>query len=161
MISKTIWICGLSGSGKTTIGQAVADKVGYLMDGDVLRDGLNINLGHSVAGRRENIRRAAEVCKILNSAGVTVVAAFITPLTEFQRLVKMIIPNVKLVYLDVPLEVCEQRDPKGLYVRARAGAITNFTGIGSPFIPPENADLVLSEMPLDAAVKEILCLLDK
>jgi len=160
-MSDTIWICGLSGAGKTTIGRAVAARVGYLLDGDILRDGLNINLGHTIEGRRENIRRAAEVCKILNDAGVTVVAAFITPFPELQQLVRMIIPRVKMVYLDVPLMVCEARDPKGLYARARAGAITEFTGVSSPFVPPENPDLVLKEMDINDAVKKILCLLDR
>ena len=138
-MKHTIWFNGLSGSGKTTIGKKLVEhfehqnKRVFLLDGDVLRDGLNKNLGFSVEDRIENLRRAAEVAKILNQNGVIVVATFITPTNEMRDNIRKIIPNVKFVHLVTPLEVCEERDVKGLYAKARAGEIKEFTGIDSPF----------------------------
>lgn len=136
---KTIWFNGLSGSGKTTIGKKLIEhyehqnKKVFLLDGDVLRDGLNKNLGFSVEDRLENLRRAAEVAKILNQNGVMVVATFITPTNEMRDNITSIIPNVKFVHLNTSLETCEKRDVKGLYAKARAGDLKDFTGIDSPF----------------------------
>lgn len=136
---KTIWFNGLSGSGKTTIGKKLIEhyehqnKKVFLLDGDVLRDGLNKNLGFSVEDRFENLRRAAEVAKILNQNGVMVIATFITPTNEMRDNITKIIPNVKFIHLATDLETCENRDIKGLYAKARAGILKDFTGIDSPF----------------------------
>ena len=104
-----------------------------MLDGDVLRDGLNKNLGFSVEDRFENLRRAAEVAKILNQNGVMVIATFITPTNEMRDNITKIIPNVKFIHLATDLETCENRDIKGLYAKARAGILKDFTGIDSPF----------------------------
>jgi len=142
---QTIWFNGLSGSGKTTLGEKLIEyykksntKV-FLLDGDVLRDGLNNNLGFSIEDRHENLRRAAEVAKILNQNDVMVIATFITPTNEMRDMIAQIIPNVKFIHLCTSLEICEKRDVKGLYAKARAGEIKNFTGIDSPFEPMPNA----------------------
>ena len=142
---QTIWFNGLSGSGKTTLGEKLIEyykksntKV-FLLDGDVLRDGLNNNLGFSIEDRHENLRRAAEVAKILNQNDVMVIATFITPTNEMRDMIAPIIPNVKFIHLCTSLEICEKRDVKGLYAKARAGEIKNFTGIDSPFEPMPNA----------------------
>jgi len=135
----TIWFNGLSGSGKTTLGKKLVEhykkknKKVFLLDGDVLRDGLNNNLGFSIEDRQENLRRAAEVAKILNQNSVTVIATFITPTNEMRDSIAEIIPDVKFVHLCTSLETCEKRDIKGLYAKARSGEIKNFTGIDSPF----------------------------
>lgn len=144
-MKHTIWFNGLSGSGKTTIGKKLVEhfehqnKRVFLLDGDVLRDGLNKGLGFSVEDRIENLRRAAEVAKILNQNGVIVIATFITPTNEMRNKIAEIIPNVKFVHLTTPLKECEKRDVKGLYAKARAGEIKDFTGIDSPFEDMPNA----------------------
>ena len=141
----TIWFNGLSGSGKTTLGEKLIEhykkknKKVFLLDGDVLRDGLNNNLGFSIEDRHENLRRAAEVAKILNQNGVMVIATFITPTNEMREMIAEIIPDVKFVHLCTSLKTCEKRDAKGLYAKARAGLIKNFTGIDSPFEPIPHA----------------------
>ena len=142
---QTIWFNGLSGSGKTTLGKKLVEhyekqnKSVFLLDGDVLRDGLNNNLGFSLEDRQENLRRAAEVAKILNQNGVIVIATFITPTNEMREMITKIIPNIKFIHLCTELRVCEERDVKGLYAKARAGLIKNFTGIDSPFEPMPHA----------------------
>jgi len=142
---ETIWFNGLSGSGKTTIGKKIIEyyehknKKIFLLDGDVLRDGLNNNLGFSVEDRLENLRRAAEVAKILNQNGIMVIASFITPTNEMRDIIQTIIPKVKFVHLNTPINVCEERDVKGLYAKATAGELKNFTGIDSPFEPMPHA----------------------
>ena len=142
---QTIWFNGLSGSGKTTLGEKLVEyytkqnKKVFLLDGDVLRDGLNNNLGFSIEDRQENLRRAAEVAKILNQNGIIVIATFITPTNEMRDNIAKIIPNVKFVHLCTSLEVCEKRDTKGLYAKARAGELKDFTGIDSPFEPMPHA----------------------
>ena len=135
----TIWFNGLSGSGKTTLGKKLVEyyenqnrKV-FLLDGDILRHGLNDNLGFSLEDRKENIRRAAEVAKILNQNSIIVIATFITPTNEIREMIRKIIPHIKFVHLCTCLETCEKRDTKGLYVKARAGQLKDFTGIDSPF----------------------------
>jgi adenylyl-sulfate kinase len=161
-MKHTIWFNGLSGSGKTTIGKKLVEhfehqnKRVFLLDGDVLRDGLNKNLGFSVEDRIENLRRAAEVAKILNQNGVIVIATFITPTNEMRDNIKKIIPGVKFVHLVTPLEVCEERDVKGLYAKARAGEIKEFTGIDSPFEDMPHAWLNIdtsTESPEESAKK--------
>lgn len=136
---KTIWFNGLSGSGKTILGEKLVqyykknNKKVFLLDGDVLRGGLNNNLGFSIDDRTENIRRAAEVAKILNQNDIIVIATFITPTNDIRDIVTTIIPDVRFIHLSTNLQTCEKRDIKGLYKQVRAGKIKNFTGIDSPF----------------------------
>ncbi len=148
MSGKTIWFTGLSGSGKSTLSHAVKDilsEKGYpvvLLDGDVLRKGLNRDLGFSASDRAENIRRAGEVAKFLNDLGHIVLAAFITPVESLRKAVRSVFDDDKFVeiYLECPLTVCESRDPKGLYALARRGVIKEFTGVSAPFQNPESPD---------------------
>jgi adenylyl-sulfate kinase len=146
---KTIWFTGLSGSGKSTIAEEIIKRYEkkvkniFTLDGDVLRSGLNSDLGFSVDDRIENIRRATEFAKLLNDKEIQVIATFIAPTNEIRNLIKKILPNVCFVYLNTSLEVCEDRDVKGLYKKARAGEIKNFTGIDSPFEPMDDAWLTL------------------
>ncbi len=148
---KCIWFTGLSGSGKSTLANLLEvelHKKGYktyVLDGDNVRLGLNKDLGFSDADRKENIRRIAEVAKLFVDAGVIVLSAFITPFEEDRKQIKELIgkDDVMQIFVDCPLEVCEQRDVKGLYAKARNGEINNFTGIDSPFETPENSDLVI------------------
>lgn len=148
---KTIWFTGLSGSGKSTLSsmlktllEAKGESV-VLLDGDTLRSGLNRDLGFSALDRAENIRRAAEVAKILCDAGHTVLAAFITPLESMRQAVRGLFrPDAFVeIFLDCPLAVCETRDPKGLYGRARKADISEFTGVSSPFEPPCMSELLV------------------
>jgi len=163
-MKHTIWFNGLSGSGKTTIGKKLVEhfehqnKKVFLLDGDVLRDGLNKGLGFSVEDRIENLRRAAEVAKILNENDVIVIATFITPTNEMREKIADIIPSVKFVHLITSLEECERRDVKGLYAKARAGEIKDFTGIDSPFedMPDAGLKIDTSEEFVEESVKRIL-----
>ena len=151
MSGKTIWFTGLSGSGKSTLAKALKDilcsrnQSAVLLDGDILRSGLNRDLGFSAADRAENIRRAGEIAKILNDLGHIVFAAFITPVESLRKAVRSIFDPSEFVeiYLDCPVSVCEARDPKGLYAKARQGLIKEFTGISAPFQLPKNPDLVV------------------
>ena len=144
--SPVIWLTGLSGSGKSTIANELAirlqekGKLAYILDGDNIRMGLNKDLGFSDDDRKENIRRIAEVAKLLSDAGVIVITAFISPFREEREKAKDIIgrDNFLEVYVKADLEVCEERDPKGLYKKARAGEIKQFTGIDSPYEEPIN-----------------------
>ena len=141
-----IWFTGLSGSGKSTLanGTEVAlHRLGYktyLLDGDNIRCGLNSDLKFTMEDRMENIRRIAEVSKLMMDAGLVVIAAFITPLHQEREMIKNLVgvDNFLEVFVDCPLAVCEKRDVKGLYEKARKGMIPNFTGITSPYEPPEN-----------------------
>lgn len=149
--SKLIWFTGLSGSGKSTLAvrlEAQLYELGYktyLLDGDNIRSGLNNDLAFDDAGRNENIRRIGEVCNLFLDAGVIVLSAFISPFKSDREKVRRIVgeENYIEVFVDAPLEVCEQRDVKGLYRKARAGEIKDFTGIDSPYEPPENPDIIL------------------
>jgi len=145
-----IWLTGLSGSGKSTIAQLLERKLHdlgnltMLLDGDNIRDGLNRNLGFSDEDRKENIRRIAEVNKLFNSCGVITINAFVSPTIDIRNTAREIIGDGFLeVFVDTPLEVCEERDVKGLYEKARKGEIKDFTGISAPFEPPEKADLTI------------------
>ena len=148
---KTIWLTGLSGSGKSTLASMINNILQsrgvsvVLLDGDALRAGLNRDLGFSASDRAENIRRAGEVAKILSDTGHTVLASFITPLESLRRAVRGLFEPGRYVeiFLDCPLSICEQRDPKGLYCRARSGEIPEFTGISSPFEDPTACDLAV------------------
>ncbi len=160
---KVIWLTGLSGSGKTTLANALVaelkDQKVYVLDGDELRLGLNNNLGYSEEDRIENIRRAAEVAKLLMSLGFIVIAAFISPSNKSRKLARQIIGSINYieVFVDTPLEVCERRDPKGLYKKARNGLITNMTGIGSVYEVPSSPDVIYTER---SSLQEIINLLN-
>lgn len=146
-----VWLYGLSGSGKSTIAQLLERKLyqaGFfteLLDGDNVRSGLNNNLGFTDQDRAENIRRVAEVSKLFVQAGVITIASFICPKRAFRNLVRNVVgeDDVLEVYVKCPLEVCVERDPKGLYAKVMAGKIKNFTGFDSGFEEPESADLTL------------------
>ncbi len=148
MSGKTIWFTGLSGSGKSTLSNALKEILSekghpaVLLDGDVLRKGLNRDLGFTASDRAENIRRAGEVAKLLNDIGHIVLAAFITPLESIRKAVRSLFDSDKFVeiYLECPLTVCESRDPKGLYALARRGLVKEFTGVSAPFQDPESPD---------------------
>lgn len=141
-----LWFTGLSGAGKTTLALALERELYRqgclcrLLDGDNIRYGLNKDLGFSAAARTENIRRIAEVSRLFVDSGIVTLAAFISPTREMRRLAADIVGKEDFyeIYLDTPLEVCEQRDVKGLYRKARRGEIPHFTGISAPFEPPEN-----------------------
>lgn len=167
---KTIWLTGLSGSGKSTVANALEKRLvslgkhTMLLDGDNVRMGLNKNLGFKEADRIENIRRIAEVAKLMNDAGLIVITAFISPYVRDRRKAREIIGEDSFmeVYVSTSLEECERRDVKGLYRKARAGEIPNFTGISSPYEAPVKADVTIDTgaMELDACVDAILKALD-
>jgi bifunctional enzyme CysN/CysC len=154
--SVCFWMTGLSGSGKSTISAALEKKMFdsgdlvYRLDGDNVRFGLNYDLGFSQADRRENIRRVAEVARLMNQAGVSVVTSFISPFREDRDMAREIIGEDAFmeVFVDAPLEVCESRDAKGLYRKARAGEISEFTGVSSPYEAPENPAIVVDTQRL-------------
>ena len=144
-----LWFTGLSGSGKSTIANAVElelfkrGRKTYLLDGDNVRHGLNKDLGFSEQDRIENIRRIGEVAKLFVDSGLIVLTAFISPFKSDRQIARSLVKYDEFieVFIDTPLEVCEQRDPKGLYKKARDGAIKNFTGISSPYEVPEDAQI--------------------
>jgi len=150
---STLWFTGLSGSGKSTLAFTLEHKLvsakfkSYVLDGDNIRHGLNNNLGFSDADREENIRRVGEVSKLFADAGLIVLSSFISPFKKDRELVRKIHEDAGLnfieVYIDTPLAVCEKRDPKQLYVKARRGEIPNFTGISSPYEVPDNAEIII------------------
>jgi adenylylsulfate kinase len=165
-----IWLTGLSGSGKSTIANALATRLyangnlSYVLDGDNIRSGLNKDLGFGDDARRENIRRISEVAKLMSDAGLIVITAFISPFIEERTRAREIIgPTFCEIYVDADLEECELRDPKGLYKRARAGEIPNFTGIDSPYEPPISPELVLKtgESSLEECVDQIINYISK
>lgn len=149
--SRIIWLCGLSGSGKSTLALALEKKLfdlgfhPYVLDGDNIRTGLNNNLGFTDDDRTENIRRIAEVARLFAHAGVIPITSFICPLESQRKLARKIIGNENFleVYVDCPFEICEERDVKGLYAKARAGQVANFTGRSSAFEAPHSPDLHL------------------
>jgi adenylylsulfate kinase len=165
---STIWFTGLSGSGKSTIAVALEralfgmGKLSYRLDGDNVRLGINKNLGFSEADRKENIRRIGEVAKLFGDAGTIALSSFISPYKddrdEVRELHKAAGLNFVEVFVDCSLNVAEQRDPKGLYKKARAGEIKNFTGIDDPYEPPENPEIHLrtDEMTLEDEVAAVI-----
>lgn len=164
--AKLIWFTGLSGSGKSTLAvqlEAQLHELGfktYLLDGDNIRAGLNKDLSFTDEGRIENIRRIGEVSKLLLDAGVVVLSAFISPFQADREQVKKIVgpENYIEIFVNAPLEVCEQRDIKGLYKKARAGEVKNFTGIDSPYEAPTDPDLILETaiLSVDQSVRKLI-----
>ena len=143
MIGTTTWLFGLPCSGKTTLAEGLIGPKTVHLDGDYLRDTLNSDLGFSKEDRTENLRRAAGVARALNDQGFDVVASFITPYRSQRELIAETVENVSFVYVNAPLEVCEERDVKGMYEQARAGEIEGFTGIDAPFEEPDGAEIGL------------------
>ena len=164
--SPVVWLTGLSGSGKSTIGNALEQALfdrgikTQVLDGDNIRMGLNKDLGFSDDDRKENMRRISEVAKLFSDSGTLTITAFISPFREEREVCKEIIgkDNFVEVFVDADLSVCEARDPKGLYKKARAGEIPNFTGIDSPYENPLNPDLRIStgEYNIEQCVEQIL-----
>lgn len=161
----TIWMSGLSGAGKSTIANALEKRLyamgkkTMILDGDNVRMGLNSNLGFSDEDRIENIRRIAEVAKLMNDAGLIVITAFISPYRQDRRNAKKIIgEDFREVYVSTSMEECEKRDVKGLYKAAREGKIAYFTGISSPYEVPENPDVTIDteKMGVEECVDQIL-----
>jgi adenylylsulfate kinase len=169
--SCVVWLTGLSGSGKSTIAVDLEKRLcergvrTYILDGDNIRHGLNKNLGFSPADRTENIRRIGEVAKLFTDAGVVALTAFISPYRADRDQVRAIMAagDFVEVHVDCPVEVCEQRDVKGLYKKARAGEIKEFTGISAPYEAPEKAELVINTagQSVEASSKQILAYLEK
>src|SRR4051812_48920065 len=166
----TVWFTGLPSSGKSTVAAAVEARLlaeghaAYVLDGDNLRHGLNGNLGFSVADRAENVRRTAEVAALMADAGVVALASLVSPRRDDRAAARAVHDRAGLRFLEVwvstPLEECERRDPKGLYARARAGEIPDFTGIGQPYEEPSSPELEIAlGEPLDAAAARVLAAL--
>ncbi len=166
-----LWFTGLSGSGKSTIANRVEEmlfemrKHTYLLDGDNIRSGLNSDLGFLEDDRVENIRRVKEVAKLFVDAGLIVLSAFISPHKSERDSIRASVEEGEFIeiFVDTPLEVCESRDPKGLYKRARSGEIKNFTGIDSEYEAPTNPEIRLdtSKMGIDESAKEVIDYLKK
>jgi adenylyl-sulfate kinase len=148
----TVWLTGLSASGKSTLAFALERRLAdighacYVLDGDNIRHGLNRDLGFSHQDRTENIRRIAEVARLMNNAGLIVITAFISPYRNDRQLAREIVGAEYFVevYVDTPIETCEARDPKGMYKRARAGHISGFTGVNDPYESPGTPDLTIN-----------------
>ena len=163
-----LWFSGLSGAGKSTLATLLADALQergrcvQLLDGDDLRRGLCNDLGYRLCDRIENVRRAIHVAGLMSRSGATTLVTLITPLESMREMVKEHLPNSLQVFVDAPLSVCERRDPKGLYAKARAGVLKEFTGVDSPFERPLRPDLVCrtAEEREEALVTRLLALLD-
>ncbi len=170
--SVILWFTGLSGAGKSTLAHAVEEELHrmgcrtFVFDGDNVRHGLNSNLGFSKEDRRENIRRIGEMCKLFVEAGVIALTAFISPSREDRERVRNLVNEGDFIeiFCDCSLGICESRDVKGMYARARKGEIKEFTGISAPYERPENPELVFDtgNMPLEECVKSVVAhLLEK
>ena len=169
--SVVLWFTGLSGSGKSTLAHALEEKLfqkgcrTFVLDGDNVRYGLNSNLDFSESDRTENIRRISEVSKLMLESGLIVMTAFISPFNRDRNEARKLISNDDFieVYCKASLDVCEARDVKGLYKRARAGEIKNYTGIDSPYEEPENPELTINtnDETLDNSVSKILSFLEQ
>ncbi|ACO03782.1 MAG TPA: adenylyl-sulfate kinase [Persephonella sp.] len=169
--SAILWFTGLSGSGKSTLAHAVEEKLfemgvhTYVLDGDNVRRGINKDLGFSEEDRKENIRRIGEISKLFVDAGIIVLSAFISPYRRDREFVRNLVEKDEFIeiYVKCPLEVCETRDVKGLYKKAREGLIKNFTGIDDPYEEPENPEIVVEtdKEPLEESVEKIIGYLRK
>lgn len=167
--SVALWFTGLPASGKSTIAHATEKRLyemgvrTYTLDGDNIRHGLCSDLGFSKEDRKENLRRTAEVIKLFLDAGLVVLSAFVSPLKEHREMVKSIIGEEDFIeiYCRCPVEVCEARDPKGMYKKAKLGEIKEFTGISSPYEEPENPDLILDThlLSVEEAVEKVISLI--
>ena len=167
--SAVLWFTGLSGSGKSTLAHAVEEELyqmgsrTFVLDGDNVRHGLNGDLGFSDKDRKENLRRIGEVSKLFIEAGIIVLTAFISPFREERRKVRSMMPHGDFIeiYVECPIKVCESRDVKGLYQKARDGEIDQFTGISSPYEPPDAQELTIntSQETLKESTMKILNLL--
>jgi adenylylsulfate kinase len=161
-----LWFTGLSGSGKSTIGHRVERMLiergafAYVLDGDNVRHGLNSDLGFAPEDRVENIRRIGEVARLFADAGALVVSAFISPYRRDRDRIRSLMPEGEFVevFVDTPLEICEARDPKGLYKKARAGEIRNFTGLDAPYEAPEHPEVHLetADLSVDEAAEQVI-----
>jgi bifunctional enzyme CysN/CysC len=162
----TVWFTGLSGSGKSTLADATAvalharGRAAYVLDGDNLRFGLNADLGFSAADRTENVRRVGEVARLMADAGLVVLVALISPYREARDRIRADHERAGLrfveVFVDTPLELCQQRDPKGLYAKARAGEIREMTGVDHPYEPPLRPEVHLRHAELESMVVTIM-----
>ena len=170
--AKTLWFTGLSGSGKSTIAfnlETELHKKGYitqLFDGDVIRNGLNKDLGFSIEDREENIRRIAEMSKIFLNCGIIVINCFVSPTIKMRDFARQVIGSEDFIeiFINTPIEVCEQRDVKGLYKKARQGLIKDFTGISSPYEAPTNPEIEIAgdKLSIKESITKILdCILPK
>jgi adenylylsulfate kinase len=169
--SKVIWLTGLSGSGKSTIGLALEKRlfqenfVVQLLDGDNIRSGINKNLGFSEEDRKENIRRIAEIAKLYLSSGIITINSFISPTAETRNIAKEIVGDADFleIYINAPMATCESRDVKGLYKKARAGEIQGFTGVNQAYEEPENPAIELRTdlLSVDEAVDILFTFLKK
>ena len=167
-VGATVWLTGLSGSGKSTVAVACEarlvafDRPAYVLDGDNIRQGLNGDLGFSAADRAENVRRVGHVARLMADAGLVVLVPLISPYRADRDLVRELHSVAGLpffeVFVDTPIELCEQRDPKGLYAKARAGEITGFTGIDDPYEAPVRPELVLTPAAGDPVAMAALLL---
>tara|TARA_B100000959_G_scaffold222989_1_gene236264 strand:+ start:94 stop:705 length:612 start_codon:yes stop_codon:yes gene_type:complete len=167
----TIWLTGLSGSGKSTIAVELEHALienrhqAYILDGDNIRHGLNKNLGFSPEDRTENIRRIGEVAKLFTDAGIITITAFISPYREDRDAVRKLLNNGEFieVYVKCPLDVCEERDTKGLYKKARAGEVKDFTGISAPYEEPLNPELTIdsSKLTVEESTRAVLNYLEE
>ncbi len=162
--SFLIWFTGLSGSGKSTIANAVEQelfKMGvktYMLDGDNVRSGINNDLSFSPEDRKENIRRIAEVANLMIDASLITLAAFVSPYKKDRNNIRSIVKDINFVeiYINTSIEECERRDVKGLYKKARAGEIKNMTGISAPYEAPENPDVEIKNESIESATKKII-----
>lgn len=171
MNPSVFWFTGLSGAGKTTVATTVLKQLQkegkriVLLDGDVLRNGLCSDLAFSIADRTENIRRVAEVSKLFLENNTSCLCTFISPTASIRKIAKTIIgyDNFNEIYVNTPLQVCEERDPKGLYKKVRNGEITNFTGIDSVYEMPEHPDLILdcNENTIQQSVEHTIAFIQK
>jgi adenylylsulfate kinase len=169
-LPAVLWFTGLSGSGKTTIANSVEKELveqycahTYLLDGDNIRNGLNADLGFSITDRSENIRRVGEVARLMADAGLIVITAFISPLRADREQCRELIGRSTFleIFVDCPLAECAARDPKGLYAKARAGEILEFTGVSSPYETPNHPDLVLrtDQQSIKACTRSVIVML--
>ncbi len=166
---SVVWFTGLSGSGKSTLAHAVEEMLylhgcrTFVLDGDNVRHGLNRDLGFSIEDRDENLRRVGETAKLFLEAGTIVLAAFISPLKRERAMIRTLMPHGDFleIHCGAPVEVCEQRDPKGLYRKARSGEIKEFTGVSSPYEVPLKPDLAINtgEVSLDVSVQQVIQML--